>query len=69
MFGCGCWAQENVAVCTSGVGEYIIKTILAKECASKLLTDPKEELKLSLLRKCFQYNFLGMIYAINFVNQ
>lgn len=47
MFGCGCWVEDNiefveeygcethsVAVCTTGCGEYIIKTLLAKECAN-----------------------------------
>lgn len=42
--GCGCWADnqaaENcraVAASTSGTGEYIIKTTLAKECAVAML--------------------------------
>lgn len=40
MYGCGCWADNEVredsravAASTSGTGEYIIKTMLAKECA------------------------------------
>ena len=47
MFGCGCWVEENIkfvedssyenhsiAICTTGCGEYILKTLLAKECAN-----------------------------------
>jgi taspase (threonine aspartase 1) len=48
MFGCGCWVEENlhfveddrhhenhsIAICTTGCGEYILKTLLAKECAA-----------------------------------
>eukprot|EP00731_Ephydatia_muelleri_P016851 Em0009g1275a len=39
LYGCGCWADNSlagdtrgVACSTSGVGEYIIKTLLAREC-------------------------------------
>lgn len=39
-YGCGCWAEQKpgpqsggVACSTSGTGEYIIRTMLAKECA------------------------------------
>ncbi|XP_067125243.1 threonine aspartase 1 [Centruroides vittatus] len=41
MYGCGCWAQNStspeqpaVAVATSGGGEYLIKTLFARECAN-----------------------------------
>jgi isoaspartyl peptidase/L-asparaginase-like protein (Ntn-hydrolase superfamily) len=47
MFGCGCWVDENIqfvedggyenhsiAICTTGCGEFILKTLLARECAS-----------------------------------
>lgn len=45
MFGCGCWVEEDivdprfpgesmsVAACTTGCGEYIIKTLFARECS------------------------------------
>ncbi|KAE8750818.1 hypothetical protein FOCC_FOCC002529 [Frankliniella occidentalis] len=42
MFGCGCWAQDgiegknSVATSTSGCGEYLTRTMLAKEAASDL---------------------------------
>lgn len=35
-FGSGSWAQENIAVTTSGVGEYLIKTLLASKIAEDL---------------------------------
>ena len=47
MYGCGCWvdSQEtpennemnSIAICTTGCGEYIIKTLFAKECADHIL--------------------------------
>lgn len=43
MYGSGCWAtsldvnQVGVACCTSGCGEHLMKTLLAKECASLAL--------------------------------
>lgn len=43
MFGCGCWAQDgkngqsSVATSTSGCGEYLIRTMLAKEAAIDLM--------------------------------
>lgn len=43
MYGCGCWAQDgndkqnSVASSTSGCGEYLMRTMLAKEAASDLL--------------------------------
>lgn len=39
VYGCGCWATSRqmnkvgVACCTSGCGEHLMKSILAKECA------------------------------------
>ena len=48
MFGCGCWVDEkenkqetgvahSIALCTTGTGEDIIKTLFAKECADHIL--------------------------------
>ncbi|XP_029187451.2 threonine aspartase 1-like [Acropora millepora] len=43
LYGSGCWAtsfdanQVGVACCTSGCGEHLMKTLLAKECASLAL--------------------------------
>lgn len=53
MFGCGCWVDEqekneetneanSIAVCTTGCGEYIIKTLFAKECADHILRNNTE---------------------------
>lgn len=44
IYGSGCWAtrreanQVGVACCTSGCGEHLIKSTLAKECANLALT-------------------------------
>ncbi|XP_022091254.1 threonine aspartase 1-like isoform X2 [Acanthaster planci] len=44
MYGCGCWAQNgtkddrpSVACSTSGCGEHLMKTLLAKECCRSVL--------------------------------
>lgn len=44
MYGCGCWAQDKihsdnfgVAVTTSGCGEHIMKTVLAREIATGMI--------------------------------
>lgn len=37
MYGAGCYADANVATTTSGVGEYLIRTSLAKQFAEDLL--------------------------------
>lgn len=42
MYGCGCWAENEdagkpaVATSSSGVGEFLIRTCLARETASQL---------------------------------
>lgn len=43
MYGCGCWAQDklsegeaSIAVVTSGCGEHIMKTMLAREVANRM---------------------------------
>ncbi|RNA35502.1 threonine aspartase 1-like [Brachionus plicatilis] len=47
MFGCGCWVEQDIktsdeevnsiGICTTGCGEYIIKSLFAKECAQNIL--------------------------------
>ncbi|CAF0713399.1 unnamed protein product [Brachionus calyciflorus] len=47
MFGCGCWVDQDIesnqkennsiGICTTGCGEYIIKTLFAKECSQHIL--------------------------------
>ena len=42
MYGCGCWAQDEVdgnagvAVTTSGCGEHIMKVMLARDIANEM---------------------------------
>lgn len=42
MYGCGCWAETSdqlkngIAVTTTGCGEHLMKTILAREVAMKM---------------------------------
>lgn len=43
MFGAGCWAQDGepgVAIATSGTGEHIMSTLLARECGRSLRNIP-----------------------------
>lgn len=42
MFGTGCWADETVAISTSGVGEQLIRSMLAQRCAQRLNVDESE---------------------------
>ena len=78
MFGCGCWVDEtssesfdenggdkqSIAVCTTGCGEYIIKTLFAKECAEHILRN-KDETEYNLnefFKKKFFSNYFEAIY-------
>ena len=53
MYGCGCWVEEHdrnpetdeansIAICTTGCGEYIMKTLFAKECADHIFRNNSE---------------------------
>lgn len=61
LYGCGCWAENDggtgVATTTSGCGEHLVKTMLARECAENLknLDEPVQS-----LISCFQNKFIGM---------
>ncbi|RWS07011.1 threonine aspartase 1-like isoform X1 [Dinothrombium tinctorium] len=57
MYGSGIWAQDNVAVTTSGVGEYLVKTLFARECASQLLTID-DRLNVEKIHNVFVNNFI-----------
>ena len=69
MFGCGCWVEEeecelnseeknSIGICTTGCGEYIIKTLFAKECAQHIL---KNLYKTDYdLNQFFKKNFFGI---------
>lgn len=50
FFGCGCWVDEresnavteesnSIAACTTGCGEYIIKTLFAKQCVDHIFAN------------------------------
>lgn len=63
MYGCGCWAQNSilpdqpaVAVATSGGGEYLIKTLFARECANNVI---KKENTVAAVQEVFNNNFLN----------
>ena len=63
IYGSGAWAQRNVAVTTSGVGEYLIKTSFAKKCSSKLLKCHDLNY-VKALSNTFQNNFLGNLFIL-----
>lgn len=67
MFGCGCWVEQDlktsedevhsIGICTTGCGEYIIKTLFAKECADHILNNlNKTDYDLN---NFFKKNFFG----------
>ena len=71
FFGCGCWLEEDshnheqhsMAACTTGCGEYIIKTLFAKECVEHIknnLQDPNYKLKDFFDKKFFSKNFFSI---------
>jgi hypothetical protein len=49
MYGCGCWVEEDIninendkcsiSICTTGCGEYIIKTLLSQQCAHHIINN------------------------------
>lgn len=65
MFGAGCWAQENVALSTSGVGEYLTRTLLAREMGRDLLRD-SDKLPCDVIKESFVTNFNGKFPTIKF---
>ncbi|KAI9588185.1 threonine aspartase 1 [Glossina fuscipes] len=58
-YGAGCWATDtdaaSVATCTTGNGEYLMKTFLAKEICTDLFTT---ECAVTSLHKTFKTKFL-----------
>ena len=58
-FGSGCWAQNGdsesekpvVACCTTGCGEHIMRTLLAKECCDSLAGDENASLAITSVFK------------------
>lgn len=77
MFGCGCWVEDNfkfendnsetdrhsVAICTTGCGEYIIKTLFSKQCVDHIL-DNTDKLDYDLAEFYRKKFFSKYIYFI-----
>ena len=51
IYGCGCWVSENdhhdnnqqkIAICTTGCGEHIMKTLFSKECADFMFNNDND---------------------------
>lgn len=65
-YGSGCWAMRTdgkaAATCTTGNGEYLMKTLLAKEIVNGLIRD---ECPVTSLDKTFKENFMRSPYLNN----
>ena len=72
VFGCGCWAQRaqrgapskssfSVGISTTGCGEHLVRTFLARECAQHLSTSrmPLNALQTVMKEKFAESDFLG----------
>lgn len=61
-YGCGCWATNGtdrvpaIATCTSGCGEYLVRTMLAREAAVEV---QKSECPVTALHSAMKTKFLG----------
>ena len=62
-YGCGCWATNGtdlrvpaMAACTSGCGEYLVRTLLAREAAVEV---QKSECPVTALHNAMKTKFLG----------
>jgi len=63
-FGCGCWAQSkmgpqkgfSVGISTTGCGEHLVRTFLARECALSLGSDV-ERSPLEVVKDIMRYKF------------
>lgn len=61
IYGSGCWAENSlssdkpsIACSVTGVGEYLVKTMFAKECSSMLSNDYDSIFALrDIFKKCF----------------
>ncbi|XP_074600903.1 threonine aspartase 1-like [Brevipalpus obovatus] len=63
-YGAGIWAQDNVAVTTSGNGEYLMKTLFARECGIQLL-GTKPENYAPCIDNLFKKSFTDSPYLKN----
>ncbi|CAG09520.1 unnamed protein product, partial [Tetraodon nigroviridis] len=59
-YGCGCWAENScnmnpysTAVSTSGCGEHLIRTMLARECAAAMQSEDAHQALLEAMKKKF----------------
>ncbi|XP_042669767.1 threonine aspartase 1 isoform X8 [Centrocercus urophasianus] len=60
LYGCGCWAENtgahtpySTAVSTSGCGEHLVRTILARECSCALQTEDAHQALLETMQNKF----------------
>ncbi|XP_077586056.1 threonine aspartase 1 [Stigmatopora nigra] len=67
-YGCGCWAenarnmnQYSTAVSTSGCGEHLIRTMLARECATSMQSEDSHQ----ALLEAMQNMFIGSPFLAN----
>ncbi|KAF4023115.1 hypothetical protein G4228_015179 [Cervus hanglu yarkandensis] len=65
LYGCGCWAENtgahnpySTAVSTSGCGEHLVRTILARECSHALQAEDAHQALLETMQNKFisKYN-------------
>lgn len=65
LLGSGCWAQMTddvaLAVTTSGCGEYLIKTNLAKEISRQLFNSSCPS---TTINKCFNEDFISLFNSL-----
>lgn len=65
-YGAGCWAinrsEKAVGTCTTGNGEYLMKTLLAKEIVDDLLVC---DCPISSINNTFQEKFINSPYLAN----
>ncbi|XP_010077042.1 PREDICTED: LOW QUALITY PROTEIN: threonine aspartase 1-like, partial [Pterocles gutturalis] len=68
LYGCGCWAENtgvhtpySTAVSTSGCGEHLVRTILARECSWALQTEDAHQ----ALLETMQNKFIGSPFLAN----
>lgn len=73
MYGCGCWADGkeresdvSVAVSTSGCGEHLIKTMLAREIAQKMKL--KTDIRCTSLNENINQLFLSKTHLVCMFN-
>ena len=70
-FGCGCWAQNrmgqnrniNVGISTTGCGEHLVRTFLARECATEMGNSkvPLTALERTMKEKFAESEFLASV--------